>query len=56
MKIKILMIEGLIAEIRHLHEFTRGRDIAKNRPNYEVLSTSISECPSMNYFNEKDVE
>jgi chemotaxis protein histidine kinase CheA len=43
-------------EMRELMDHNKNYDFAKGRSNYEVLSTSISECQSINYQMEKDVE
>jgi hypothetical protein len=42
--------------MRGVVELSRGYEMAQGRGSCEVLSTSISECQSINYQNEKDVE
>jgi chemotaxis protein histidine kinase CheA len=54
-KVKILMVDNLMSAIREFQDLNRNHDFAKCRA-YEVLSTSISECHSINYQMEKDVE
>lgn len=42
--------------MREVAQLSRTHELLKGRPSCEVLSTSISECQSINYQNEKDVE
>jgi len=53
---KIMMVENLINSIKEVHDLGRNLDYCKSRYNFEVLSTSISECHSISYQTEKDVE
>lgn len=54
---KIMMLEALMAEMREVEGLGRGHEqLLKGRASCEVLSTSISECQSINYQNEKDIE
>ena len=48
---KILMLGALVDEMRGVVELNRGHPEMIKRQSYEVLSTSISECQSINYQN-----
>lgn len=54
--VKKLLLETLINNLRNVYIWSRDNDILKQRGNFEVLSTSISESFSSNIQMEKDVE
>lgn len=54
--VKKLLLETLINNLRNGYIWSRDNDILKQRGNFEVLSTSISESFSSNIQMEKDVE
>lgn len=55
-RVKKLLVENLVNSIKDVHNLSKDPDYGKCRGNYEVLSTSISECYNVNYQMEKDVE
>lgn len=48
-------MEGLAKELRELERMNKNNETTKKN-NYEVLSTTISECQSIGYQIEKDVD
>jgi hypothetical protein len=42
--------------MRELQDLNNNYDLLKGRNNEEALSTTVSECQSINYQSEKDVE
>jgi hypothetical protein len=55
-KAKALLLENLINTVREVQDLSYSPDLAKCRANCDALSTSISECYSVSYASEKDVE
>lgn len=55
-RIKILLIEGLINEMREIDDLTKNSEARAKINSYEILSTSVSECQSISYQTEKDIE
>jgi hypothetical protein len=58
-RVKVLLLQGLVQEMRQVHfyqELMPSADLPKGRSNCEVLSTAVSECPSIGYQLEKEVE
>jgi archaellum component FlaC len=53
--VKVLFLEGLAQELRELERLNKNNETTKKN-NYEVLSTTISECQSIGYQIEKDVD
>lgn len=53
---KAMLIENLINRIKEVEDLGKNYDLTKCRGNYDILSTSISECHSINYQMEKDVD
>ena len=53
---KRLLLENVVCSLKEVQDCNRGSDLCKSRGNLEVLSTSISDCYSMNLQMEKDVE
>lgn len=42
--------------MRELDELTRNSEMKAKANSYEILSTSVSECQSISYQTEKDIE
>lgn len=55
-RIKVLLLENLSQHLKNLTELSRTPELQKSRLNCDNLSTSMSECPSVSYQAEKDVE
>lgn len=55
-KIKKLLLENLISTLKDMQDINKATEPLKSKKSYDVLSTSISECYSVNYQSEKDVE
>lgn len=49
-RVKVMLLQSLLQEmnqLQHLYDQTSSSDLSKSRPCYEVLSTAVSECPSV---------
>ena len=49
-------MENLVNRIKDIHQLSKDPEYAKSKGNYEALSTAMSECCSINYQTERDVE
>jgi hypothetical protein len=58
-RVKVMLLQSLLQEMRELQQMQDqmgGGEQVKWRSSCEVLSTAVSECPSVGYQGEKEVE